>query len=187
MRAGHSYANIHTTLLARRRDPRPDQRRGSEGVRRLDQLRAGGVCGPSPARARPATGSRRRRHRHRGWRHRRARRGAGRSFRQSPGRARALRRRGPSSARLEAFERVPDEGGREARAAIEHVQLDRAVAPAPRGSDAPPPVTHRVVDQVAERLLEPEPIAVEPPAAGLDRRRHPARAKRRATVFNSSA
>ena len=54
MRTGHAYANIHTAALARRRDPRPDQRQQGQGqVARQYETRRGCGAAVGPRRRRP--------------------------------------------------------------------------------------------------------------------------------------
>jgi hypothetical protein len=55
----------------------------------------------------------------------------------------------------EALERTRHELGRQPRAAVAHVQLDPAVDRARLDADASRAVAKRVLDEVAERLLEP--------------------------------
>src|SRR5437867_3989768 len=58
----------------------------------------------------------------------------------------------------EAVERVLEEVVRNARALVEHVQLERAVGRSRAERDRSAAVAERVVDQVAERLLDAEPV-----------------------------
>jgi hypothetical protein len=64
----------------------------------------------------------------------------------------------------EALECVLEEGRRESGAVVQHVQLDVGVPALRAEDDGSPAVAERIVDEVAERLLQAEPV-------GLERRR----------------
>src|SRR4029453_5178677 len=59
----------------------------------------------------------------------------------------------------ERLERVVAELRRETGALVEHMQLDARVVPACRDRDRTAAVLERVVDEVPERLLNPQPTA----------------------------
>ena len=61
----------------------------------------------------------------------------------------------------EALEGTFQQIGREAAALVEDVQLGDAVAPFGLQRNASAPVAERVVDEVAERLLEPHAIGLD--------------------------
>src|SRR5829696_4064925 len=60
----------------------------------------------------------------------------------------------------EALERLPDEAGRKARTAVLDVDRDLAVALIGTDGDLPIAVLDRVLDEVRERLLEAQPVAL---------------------------
>src|SRR6266508_5244200 len=79
-----------------------------------------------------------------------------RSFRRWRGRGRShLRTARPPA---ETLEGAVHERPREAGALVDHVQLGSAVPCARRERDVTTAMAERVVDHVAQRLLEPEPI-----------------------------
>src|SRR5262249_30342462 len=61
----------------------------------------------------------------------------------------------------EALERLPEKAGRETFTLVAHVQLDAPVAACRGKVYRSPSVAERVVDQVRERLLEPQPVALD--------------------------
>ncbi len=68
----------------------------------------------------------------------------------------------------EALERPLEEAGRKARAVVADVQLDAPVRRARPEPDRALAVAERVLDQVVERLLEPQPVAGEDDRAAVD-------------------
>ena len=132
----------------------------SEGYRATQDLPAQGSTARHRLRGRP------------GWRRPRSRRARGRSprtiARPSPARAADARLVGAA----EALERARQEVRREARRPRRSRAARRAPFAASRSSrDRARAVAERVVDEVAERLLEPEPVADELEAVrALDRR-----------------
>src|SRR5205807_349146 len=74
----------------------------------------------------------------------------------------------------EALERTREEVLRETRPLIANVQLDDSLDETRLDADRPLAVTKRVLDEVAERLLEPQPVAREAQVLrGVDLERPP--------------
>src|SRR5512132_807477 len=65
----------------------------------------------------------------------------------------------------EAVEGTRDELRREAAAVVEDVELDATVGPCHLQPDVAAAVPQRVVDEVAERLLEAHPVRLDPQTA----------------------
>ena len=71
-----------------------------------------------------------------------------------------------SSARLNRSKACGEEARREARPVVEDVQLDAAAMRGRTQDDRSPSVAQRVVDEVAEGLLEPDRVGLDLDAAG---------------------
>ena len=149
----------------------PLRARGAHDRRRR---RAGRSCSPPPAEtSTPARRERARRKRERDLRaaagavRRGARPPCARAIASTSARPRpAAPRARDSSARLKRSNACGEEVRREAGALVAHAELERADLAARLEPDGARAVAERVVDEVAERLLEPQPVAgeLEPPA-----------------------